>query len=228
MKRLLLTILPPLLMAFAIHAQREYSPNFALGGKAGATISRMSFSPKIDQSMTAGFMAGVVARYTEEKHFGIIAELNIEQRGWREKYESDEPYSYRRTLTYLQLPLLTHIYFGSDRFKFFINAGPEIGYMISSSVSANFNYQDVSSVAGYPGGYRVSEQLAKDVENRFDYGISAGIGMESVIKKRHSLMLEGRFYYGLGNIFHAARKDYFSASRGMSIEVTLAYLFRIR
>ena len=41
-------------------------------------------------------------------------------------------------------------------------------------------------------------------------------------------MLEGRFYYGLGNIFHSAKKDVFSASRGMSIELTLGYMIRVR
>ena len=100
--------------------------------------------------------------------------------------------------------------------------------MIGSSISANFNWHDVQSVEGYPQRYRTNRQLDMDVENRFDYGISGGIGMELIMKRRHSFMIEGRFYYGLGNIFHATKKDYFSASRGMSIEITAAYLFRLR
>lgn len=41
-------------------------------------------------------------------------------------------------------------------------------------------------------------------------------------------MLEGRYYYGLGNIFSAKKKDEFSASRGTAIEVTLGYMFHIK
>ena len=167
-----------------VAAQRHYRPNFAIGGKAGGTLSMMSFSPKVSQSMLPGVMAGVVARYTEEKLFGLIAE--------------------------------------------FVNLGPEIGYMLGDHISANFNWRDILNVNGYPQGYRTNRQLDMEVENRFDYGISAGLGMELILKRRHSIMLEGRFYYGLGNIFHSAKKDYFSASRGMSVEITAAYLFRLR
>lgn len=209
-------------------AQRKYSPDLAVGGKAGATLSMMSFSPKVTQGLLPGFMVGATMRYTEEKLFGLIVELNLEQRGWSEKYDPGYDFHYTRTLTYLQLPLLTHIRFGSERVKAFVNIGPEIGFMIGSSVNANFDWKNLAAVPGYPGGYRTSQQLAMEISNRFDYGISAGIGMELILRKRHSIMLEGRYYYGLGNIFPASKKDYFSASRGMSIEITAAYLFRIR
>ena len=52
-------------------AQREYSPNLAIGGKAGMTMSRMSFSPEVKQSFNNGMMAGVVVRYTEERFSGL-------------------------------------------------------------------------------------------------------------------------------------------------------------
>lgn len=67
-----------------------------------------------------------------------------------------------------------------------------------------------------------------EVENRFDYGIAAGAGIEVFINKRNSIMLEGRYYFGLGNIYHATKRDFFAASRGSSIEITLGYFFRLR
>lgn len=225
---LLTSLLLTVAAVFPAVAQRHYSPNFAIGAKGGMTLSRMSFSPKTDQTWLSGVTAGLQLRYTEERHVGIIAELNLTQRGWRESYEPGENFSYKRTLTYIQLPLMTHIFFGSRKFKGFVNLGPEIGYMIGSKITADFDYSNISSVPGYPQGYRVSEQLNMDISNRFDYGIAAGIGMEAVVRRRHSIMLEGRFYYGLGNIFPSAKKDYFSASRSMSVEITLGYLFRLR
>ncbi len=123
---------------------------------------------------------------------------------------------------------MTHIYFGSDRFKGFINLGPEFGYMIGDNITSNFDYKNYKEIEGFPAGFRTNEQLAMDIQNKFDYGIAAGIGMELLIKQRHSIMLEGRYYYGLGNIFKATKRDFFGASRGMSIEITLGYMFRIR
>lgn len=208
-------------------AQRTYEPHFAIGGKAGITLSNIAFTPNVKQSMKQGLTMGVVARYTEEKFFGLIGELKIEQRGWQENFD-ETGFSYSRTLTYIQLPLLTHIYFGGKNFKGFVNLGPSVGYMISSSVSSNFDYENPSLENGFPIENRHINQMSMPIKNKFDYGILGGIGMELIIKKRHSIMLEGRYYYGLGNIFSAKKKDEFSASRGTAIEVTLGYLFHIK
>ena len=208
-------------------AQRTYEPHFAIGGKAGVTLSNMAFTPHVEQSMKQGLTMGVVARYTEEKFFGLIGELKVEQRGWKEKFEETE-FAYSRTLTYIQLPLLTHIYFGGKNIKGFVNLGPSVGYMIASSISSNFNYETPSSEVGFPLSNRHINQMSMPIKNKFDYGILGGVGMEFIIKKRHSLMLEGRYYYGLGNIFSATKKDEFSASRGTSIEITLGYLFHVK
>lgn len=227
--RRLLIVIAAITVAFAADAQRTYSPDFALGAKAGATLSRMSFSPNVEQKFKSGMMAGLIARYTEENHFGLIGEINFEQRGWTENFEEQaDKFSYSRTLTYIQIPLLTHIYFGSDKCRFFINLGPEFGYMISDGISADFDYRAIASIPDFPRGNRTNEQLDMEVKTRFDYGISAGLGLEFIVGRRHSMLLEGRYYYGLGNIFPSSKRDYFSASRGMSIEITLGYMFRIR
>lgn len=210
-------------------AQREYSPNLALGASGGVTMSRMAFSPEVKQKWATGMTAGVRVRYTEENHFGLIGELNVEQRGWGEDYEEmNSQFSYTRRLTYLQLPLLTHLYWGSERFKVFVNLGPEVGYMIGSKITANFDYKDYMDLPGFPLHNRTCQQMVMDVEKRFDYGISAGLGLECRVARRQSVMLEGRFYYGLGNIFNSTRSDYFSASRGMSLMVTLGWMMRVR
>ena len=143
MKKLRLLISACLFAAAVVSsvAQRYYSPDFSIGIKGGATLSQMSFMPTVRQKMTEGMTFGVMARYTEEKLFGLIAELNVTQRGWKEDYE-EHPFSYSRRLTYIQLPLLTHIYFGSRHMKCFVNLGPEVGLMLHDRIKANFNYAD--------------------------------------------------------------------------------------
>lgn len=221
-------IISTLLISVALCAAAEthYMPRLSIGGRAGMSMGRMSFSPNVKQLFNNGTAGAVSFRYTEENLFGLIAEFGWIQRGWKENYET-APFSYSRTLTYLRMPLLTHIYFGSRRFKGFVNLGPEVSYMIGDKIEADFDYKNVSSVPDYPANRR-TEQLDMAINSKFDYGICAGLGMEFYVQPRHSIMLEARFYYGLGNIFPAAKADVFGASRNMSIEVTLGYFFRLR
>lgn len=213
--------------ALSAAAQRMYSPDFALGVRAGATISNMAWQPSVRQSMTPGVTLGITARYTEEKYFGLVADLNITQRGWAEKFADNPEFDYRRQFTYVQLPVMTHVYFGSAKFRGFVNLGPSIGYMIQDKITSNFAYGDLASVKGFPTDRR-TEQLDMAVYRKFDYGIIGGIGAEARLKRKHSIIIEGRFYYGIANVFSSKRGDTFGASRTMSIEVTAAYLFRLK
>lgn len=217
-----------ILLAAALpsQAQKHYREHLWVGVHGGLSMSRQSFSPSIDQKMHNGFTGGVTFRYAEEKIFGLIGELNITQRGWQENFKDNPELSYKRNLTYISLPIMTHIYFGSRRFKGFVNLGPEISYMLSDGTSANFDYSDPTA-AEIPAT-RVTRQMTMDIKNRFDYGITAGVGVEFYLRPRHSLVLEARYYFGLGNIFPSTKADYFSASRASAIQVTLGYNFRLR
>lgn len=215
-------------VAMATNAQTLYKSHVHIGVKGGATMSSMSFSPSVEQSMVNGVIGGFSFRYAEERHVGLIAELNITQRGWCEAFEEGEPFEYSRKLTYLQIPLMTHIFFGGQRFKGFINLGPEVSYLIGNSVKANFDYTNVASVLNFPTENRMTEQLSMEVKNKFDYGITAGLGMEYKLSRKHSISLEGRYYFGLGNIFPSSKKDVFDASRHSSIMITLGYHYRIK
>lgn len=208
-------------------AQTHYKPHLSVGFKGGMTMSEMSFSPSVKQSFTDGTTGAVTFRYVEEKLFGLIAEFGWSQRGWKEKFE-ESPCRYSRALTYLHLPLLTHIYFGSPRFKCFFNLGPEFAYMIGDKITSNFDYRDPYHAEGFPTKARMTEQLAMEVKNKFDYGIVGGFGIEFYVTPRNSVTLEGRYYFGLGNIFPAAKADTFSASRNTSIEIALGYNFRLK
>ena len=222
MKRIA-SLLIALAVCAAISAQHRYSPNLTLGAKGGLALSEMSFSPSVRQTFRPGFTLGFVARYTEEKHFGVIAELLLSQKGWNENFDG-APYRYGRTLTYVELPILTHIFFGSKRMKGFFNLGPQIGYMISDKKSTNLTPdQDLTELVSS----RPTEHMWMDVSHKFDYGITAGLGGEFRLTPKQSVMLEGRFYFGLGNIFPDGKSDAYSASRSLSIQVAASYLFRV-
>ncbi len=223
----ILTSAMMLALGFSAQAQQHFEPNVAIGGHAGYTLSRVGFNPSVPQTMIGGIEAGVAFRYMEEKNFGFIVEANVEQRGWKEKFEGYS-YRYQRQFTYLQIPFLTHIYFGSSRFHGFFNAGPELGYMISSSTSANFDYANFSAIPDFPSANRNTDQFTLPVKYKFDYGISAGVGIEWFARKHHSFNLEGRFYYGLHDVFSDHKKDTFSGSASMSLMLKLGYYYRIK
>ena len=51
---------------------------------------------------------------------------------------------------------------------------------------------------------------------------------EFILKNKHSFLLEGRYYFGIGNVFGSSKSDHFGKSNGSSITVTLGYMFRLK
>lgn len=225
MKRLAFIIAS--LVALLASAQTHYEGRISVGGKAGVSLSRVNFNPTVQQSMRPGMTAGVMFRYIEEKNFGLIAELNLTQRGWRENFE-DKELSYSHSFTYVEFPIMTHIFFGNQRVKGFFNLGPELDVMIADGISSNFDYHNAATMDYFMHDTRHIEQMTMKVNNRLDYGICAGAGMEININPKHSLLLEGRFYYGLTDVFPNHKTDIFSSSNSLGITVTLGYFYQLK
>lgn len=222
-----LTLIITAFLALLATAQTHYEGTIAVGGKAGASLSRVNFNPSVEQTMLPGMTAGVVFRYVEEKNFGLIAELNLTQRGWKENFEESD-YRYSHRFSYLELPIMTHIFFGNQRVKGFFNLGPELNVMLGNGINSNFSYEEADGLDYFIDDTRHIEQMTMKVNNRFDYGICGGAGMEINLNPKHSLLLEGRFYYGLTDVFPNHKTDIFSSSNSMSITVTLGYFYRLK
>ncbi len=225
-RRVLILCLAALAALFAT-AETHYKAHISVGAHGGMGLSKVSFAPSVKQAWGNGLTGGVSIRYAEERHVGVLAELNFVQRGWKEDFE-ESPLEYSRTLNYISIPIMTHIYFGGRRVKCFFNLGPEFSYMISESTSTNFDINNPLASPDWPAKARMTEQLTTLVDNKFDYGICAGFGVEFYARPRHSIYLEARYYYGLGNIFPSSKADTFGASRNMTLAVTLGYNFRLR
>jgi hypothetical protein len=72
----------------------------------------------------------------------------------------------------------------------------------------------------------VTHQYGRELDNKFDYGIAAGLGLEVSTALGH-FILEGRYYYGLGDAFDNSKKGYFGRSANQTIYAKLTYLFDI-
>ncbi len=219
----------------------EYRNTFAVGVNGGLTLSRVGFYPKVQQTQLPGYTGGISMRYTSEKYFktfcSVYAEVNLSQLGWREQIldAKSQPVintttgtaeKYERRLNYVQVPVMAHLAWGKESkgCQFFFRAGPQFGYMLSQSTNTNFDFNKANI------DNRANKIIAQDtmsVANKLDYGIAAGIGLEYSHPKVGHFLVEARYYYGLGNIFGASKRDYFSKSNNAVIELKLAYLIDI-
>lgn len=218
MKRITYLLIGLCLLTVESKGQKKFIPELTVGGSFGTTFSKVTFIPKVQESMLMGYTFGVTARYESEKNVGLQAELNFVQQGWKEKFEAEPQYKYSRTLNYIELPFFTHIYFGSRRVKAFLNLGPKIGYYIGEKVNSNLG--DAQPEGSRPEAH----QLA--VANKLDWGLCGGPGIELRTGIGYFL-LEGRYYYALGDIFKSRKEDYFGKSAGQIISVKLTYLLPI-
>lgn len=206
----------------------EERHNFAVGINGGLNINSVSFQPKIKQNSLKGMALGLTMRYMSEKYFkmmcGLQMEINYSQRGWDENIDDGSDNTYSRTMNYLEIPFMAHLAFGKDALnrgvKVFFNAGPQIGFFLSDKEKMSDNWDPSNRPNGVTGQY------GKAVENKFDYGIVGGAGLEVSTGIGHFL-LEGRYYFGLGDFYKNSKRDYFEKSAHSFIGVRLTYLIDI-
>lgn len=212
-------------IALPVQAQvGEQRHNFSIGVNGGINMSSVSFSPTVRQKNLMGINTGMTLRYISEKYFKMICgaqlEVNFSQRGWDEFYEDYPELQYTRKMNYVEIPFLAHLAFGKDRgMQFFIHAGPQIGFFISDSSTQSGNWNDFTGIT--------VEQHKKAVENKFDYGITGGAGLE-LRTKAGNFLIEGRYYYALSDFYKSTKKDYFSRSAHGVIVAKLTYLFDLK
>lgn len=240
MERLAIFLL--LLYPLIAHAQiGEHRNTLSIGGNAGYNLTSIRFTPKVNQAMKGGVNFGFTARYTVEKYFATIAsvqaEVNYSQMGWKEDIldindnavinaTTGEAEKYERTINYIQIPFMAHLAWGKENkgLNFFVNAGPQLGIYLSESTKSNF---ELSQMNVSDRANTIVAQDTMKVENKFDYGITAGLGVEWAIPKTGRFTFEARYYYGLGNIYGDSKRDYFGSSNFGTITIKLAYLFDI-
>lgn len=236
MKKALTTLIILALLPLAAMAQvGEQKHDFCLGVNGGIVLNKVGFTPKINQTFHVGPLGGLTMRYTSERYLGMYcafqAELNYASLGWTEDIYSSTnqklPDTYKRNLSYVQLPIMAHLAFGkyTDGFKGYFVAGPQFGYLIGDKEKQSETWTTMSS--GRPDRMNnVISQYGLGAENKFEYGITAGLGGEMTTQYGHFL-LEGRYYMGLSNVFNNSKKDPFPKSNNSTIVFKVTYLFDV-
>ena len=205
-----------LLISWLLQAQpRLRTPEIYVGGQAGVMASSMIFNPTVEgieiPNSPLSVNGGLVFRYAGHKVCGVQAEINYMQRGWR---EIGEGYDYSRQLSYIEIPFLTHLYFGGKHLRGFFNLGPQIGYCI---LDKEKGIKDPKQ----------THQYAK-IDNPFDWGVAGGLGIYYRTNKIGLFQLEARFNYSFGNLFDNKKTDHFQMSTPINLSINLAYLREIK
>ena len=200
----------------------------SLGVSGGMGTSEVSFVPSIKQTLSLGPTFGVSLRHVSEKYFFLICgtqiECNFASRGWTELIEDGSGNEYTRIANYVEVPFLAHLGFGREfrGVQGHINMGPQVAYLLSEREI--YGGQKPWDVSNRPN--QVTEQYGKAIENKLDYGITASLGLE-LRTGMGNFGIEGRYYFGLGNIYGITKKDYFGRCANSTISVRATYSFNL-
>lgn len=232
-------ILPLFLFCFAVPSATaqvgEPRHGIAIGASGGVVLNTIGFDPTIKQKMHLGPTFGVTARFTSEKYFktycALQIELNFSSLGWRENILNSNseplPDTYVRSQKYVQLPVLARLGWGKEYHGFmgYFLAGPQLGYCTGESAKQSEFTLNSSGAPDRPNG--MYAQYDMGIDRKLDYGITAGLGLELSTKVGHFL-IEGRYYYGLSDIFNNSKKDTFGRSNNNTIVAKITYLVDLK
>ncbi|HET6995635.1 MAG TPA: porin family protein, partial [Chitinophagaceae bacterium] len=168
---------------------------FAVGYEKGLSLVSMHGNLILDelQKTKLSFTIGVFFQYNINANLALRTNLSFERKGFsfgkRAGHDSiGNPATIKSHVRfdYLCLPLLARASFGK-KYRFFINAGPYIGYLIGQA--------DVTQTNNDP------KVIRKNIAyfDKADLGLSGGAGVEIPLK-RYVLSFEIRDNFGLSNI----------------------------
>lgn len=214
MKKILLILL---LAGTAVCAQAQVQ----FGPKLGLNLTKMSTDDpamdELERTMGTGVNFGAAMSIDINEMFSFAPELSFSRKGEKFTYEFTEgdpdmgqftaKINMTLKLNYIDMPLLVRATFG-DNFKWYLNAGPTLGYWaggkVLGSVSMNgmplgsqtFKIKFVDGVAAEPTEESDYMEISKDDANRFEVGASFGGGAILPVLNQ-KLLIDARYTLGL-------------------------------
>jgi len=211
----------------------ESRSQLSIGGNVGVSFASVDFDPTIKQGQLMCPTVGLTLRYTCEKYFSTVCalqvELNYMSLGWSENVMNSAseplPDTYQRKIGYVQLPMMTRLAWGKETngLMFFLLAGPQISLYLGDTSKQSATW--TLNTSGNPDRpNNVYQQYGMAIQRKIDYGLTGGAGLEMNTGVGH-FILEGRYYYGLNDIYGNSKKDVFSRSANQAIIGKVTYLF---
>lgn len=214
MKKILLTLA---LAGAALCAQAQVQ----FGPKLGLNVSKMNMDDMemegLERTMTTGVNLGIATNFQINDRFSFAPELSFSRKGERFTYSFSEQdpdgfgFSGKIGMTakfsYIDMPLLLRANFG-ESFKWYLNAGPTLGYWAGGkavmkvemedfpSMSRTLKIKFVDGEAQEPSEESSYLEVPKDEANRFEVGASFGGGAMLPVLNQN-LLIDARYTLGL-------------------------------
>lgn len=198
-----------------------------VGLKGGVNITWMNYDARfnqkiVEQDFKMGYMGGLTFQYFNQPNIGLQMELLYIQKGFKTKLDTLANIQYERTLDYLSIPMLMHVYIGKKKFNVSLMLGPYISYALTSNEI--YTEDNVSERKDY--------EWNREIDNRFEFGIQAGLAFRNTFSFG-IIELEGNYSFGLTSIFKWGAvnsdpdKDIFfpipEQVQNQGIQITLSY-----
>lgn len=211
-------VIPGLILAVAVSSpvcaqdtdlRKEVKHQFAI--KGGQNSSWINFKPTVPQNPTKGIILGVSYSYMAQGPAGILLELLYTQSGWDETSETPDLY-YSRSLTYLELPVLSNFVIGKKRNHLKLQLGPKIAYLLNESERTNV---DTAQARYYYG---------REVEDTIELGLAFGASVSHLFSFGE-MQVDIRFNSSLSNLWRATDDFELKNSQTQGLALTLYYWF---
>lgn len=166
--------------ATAVTAQQTLS----FGPVVGVNFSKISDVRNAE--FNTGFAGGAQLTYSDVNKWGLGAAVLYSREGVDVQSNGAEVAT---NLTYIRVPLKAYLFFrkNEDAFRPKIFLGPSLGFLVDSDVKVDGNEIDIE------GSY-----------NKFDFGVTAGIGFNARITQGTWFNLDAGYTYGLLDVADSA------------------------
>ncbi|MDR1180718.1 MAG: PorT family protein [Bacteroidales bacterium] len=216
MKKVLLITLG-LVLTYGLDAQLRYGVK--LGGTLSSIYSKYTGEGETESNNSdpkIGFKAGAMLEYSFSSSFALQPELLYVNSGgkYKEEFEGGNESS-KINFHQLQLPVNIKYKMGTDNLKFYVAAGPYIGYIFAGKEKWNYkwNYDGESdSDSGSDDIYGENSRL-----KHIDFGVGAGFGVEFLNK----YTVGAGYKYGIANLTKAEN----SKIKTGTFDLSIGYFF---
>lgn len=215
-----------LLFVFSCHLAPLHA-QWRIGASGGATYNWYSIDKHYQTDFRYdgawGWSAAVFTQYNFFDWLGLRAEVEASERNYR-FYRTGifEGTNYVLHNTYVQLPVMAQFSFGGQKVRGFVDAGVYAGFWAAGRYKGtNYDY-----LLGKTVPLDEPYIFQKEKDQRADFGLAGGLGIEYRFLEHWAVHLEGRCYYSfISNVKQYMEiKDYrFNTTLGMNIGV--AYIF---
>jgi len=184
MKKLILTTLSLVAFTFSnAQTNDDTATGASFGVKGGANFSNLYTEDVDDNNVLTCFNVGFFVTMPITEFLAIQPEVLYSRKGAELVYNNAFATGTAKfKLNYIEVPVLLKINLTKN---FNVHAGPYFAYLIDGDVT-----NESSS-----GNFDFEENLSNDDFNKFDYGLSAGLGFDF-----DSFGIGARYNYGLAKV----------------------------